>query len=243
MRIAIVDDVKADAETVKGLLTLWGEERAVELKISLFSGGEEFLAAFEPECFDAVFMDIYMGGITGAQTAAAMRERELRTVLVFLTSSNEHIRDAFACHAFEYIEKPPTRDRIFTVMDDIVKILPSEERYIEFICNRQTVRLLYSKVIAAVSVDHYLEITDSSDNTYKTRMNLYELSDRLLTDDRFLLINRGILVNMDFISSFDKNTCLLNNSSTFPVKVRERASVEKKWQDYTFKKIHERLRG
>ncbi len=243
MRIAIVDDVKADAEAVKELLTIWGGERAVELEICCFSGGEEFLGAFDPGRFDAVFMDIYMDDITGAKAAAAMREKDLRTVLVFLTISSEHVREAFACHAFEYIKKPPERDRIFTVMDDIMKILPGEERYIEFTCSRQTVRLLYSNLCAAVSVDHYLEITDSAGCTYKTRMKLYELSDRLMEDGRFLNINKGIIVNMDLIISFDANLCIMRGGQRLPVKVRERAQIEKQWLEYNFEKIRSSQRG
>lgn len=237
MRIAIVDDVSAEVELVKKLLARWSGESAAELDVSCFDSGEAFLDAFSENRFDVVFMDIYMNGITGAETARLLREKDSRVILIFLTSSREHTREAFSCHAFEYIEKPASYDRVFAVMSDIMKIMPSEEKYIEFISCRQTMRLLYSDVISAVSVDHYIEITAASGQTYKTRMKFSDFAESLMTDGRFLKINKGILVNMDFAVSFEGSVCVMRNKLRLPVKVRERARIEKQWLQYNFEKI------
>ena len=45
--------------------------------------------------FDMVFMDIYMNGISVTETAARMREKDCRCVLIFLTTSMEHMPEAF----------------------------------------------------------------------------------------------------------------------------------------------------
>ena len=237
VRIAIVDDIKAEAELIKELLARWSGESAVSLDISCFAGGEVFLDAFSKNRFDVVFMDIYMNCITGTKTAKLMREKDSRVVLIFLTSSAEHTREAFACHAFEYIEKPADYDRIFSVMSDVMKIMPSEEKYIEFTCSRQTTRLLYSNFAATVSLDHYLEITDCSGQVYKTRSKFSDFAEPLMKDGRFLKINKGLLVNMDFVISFDGNICVMPNNLHLPVKVRDRAQIEKQWLDYNFGKI------
>ncbi|MDO5399117.1 MAG: LytTR family DNA-binding domain-containing protein [bacterium] len=237
MKIAIVDDVCAETETAAELLRGFGSKNGIEFDIFCFGSGEEFLGIFESGSFDIIFMDIYMNGMTGVETARAVREKDSRCLLIFFTSSMEHMPDAFSCHAFEYIQKPVTEERILRVMSDALSVLPEKSLYAEFTCNRQTVRLLHSEITAVVSADHYLNVTDISGHVYKTRMRFSEFSEMLENDRRFLQINKGITVNMDFVVSFEKNTCILKNDLVLPVKVRNRLQIEERWYNYTFEQI------
>lgn len=90
MRIAIVNDMAEKSEKMETALKSLGKELALELEVTYFSSGEAFLAAFESGSFDIVFMDIYMNGISVTETAARMREKDCRCVLIFLTTSMEH---------------------------------------------------------------------------------------------------------------------------------------------------------
>lgn len=243
MRIAIVDDLEEEAVFMKKLLYSFADETDLSFDISCFINGREFLAAFERNRFDVVFMDIYMDGMTGVETAEILRKRDIRSILIFLTTSTEHMPEAFSCHAFEYIQKPADYERVRTVMTDVMDLFSETPLYMEFISNRQSVRLLYSDFAAAVSSDHYIEITDISGNVYKTRMKLSDFTEPLLGDSRFLQINKGILVNMDWIVMFEENVCIMQNGLKLPVKVRDRIQIEKIWLSYSFDKIRAAQRG
>lgn len=41
-----------------------------------------------------------MTGISGIDAALKLRQKDTKAVIIFLTSSTEHMREAFACHAF-----------------------------------------------------------------------------------------------------------------------------------------------
>ena len=84
-----------------------------------------------------VFMDIYMDGMDGVSAAARMRERDKNCLLVFLTSSAEFMPEAFSCHAFEYVTKPFSGERIAAVLRDALKVLPDTARYIEIQSDRK----------------------------------------------------------------------------------------------------------
>ncbi len=237
MRIAIVDDRMAEAAFMKKLLCSFADETNLSFDIACFTSGGEFLAAFEQNRFDVVFMDIYMDGMTGVEAARILKKRDNRCVLIFLTTSPEHMREAFVCHAFEYIEKPVDYERVRAVMTDVMNILPDNSRYMEFVCNRQSVRLMYSDFAAEVSADHYIEITDISGCVYKTRMRFSDFAAPLAGDERFLQINKGILVNMDLIDAFENNICIMQNGLKLPVKVRNHIQIEQRWLNYSFDKI------
>ncbi len=243
MRIAVADDNARETELLCSLINEYSESNRLNMTIDSFSDGDELVDNFAPEKYDIVFLDIFMKNLDGVSAAEELRQKDSRLFIVFLTESGGFMSRAFSVHAFDYITKPADRSRIFKVLDDFCALTPSKTSFLELVFNRKKIKLSFCDIIYASSSGHYTEILSKGEILYKPSVPFSSVFDRLSQDERFLLINRGILVNMDFISSFDKNTCILNNSSAFPVRVRERASVERKWQDYTFKKIHERLRG
>ena len=232
-----------ESANMEHALNCLGAELAVEFEIHCFSSGEDFLKHFEPGGFDVVFMDIYMQGMSGTETAAALRHQDSRCILIFLTTSMEHMPEAFACHTFEYIQKPFEPDRIRKVMEDVLRVMPPKARYLTFTSNRQTVRLLYEQFVSAVADDHYVRITDSSGNKYSTRMKFSDFADPLARDKRFLLINKGMLVNMDHITAFGEYGCRMSSGETLPVKVRDRANIEEAWLHYSFSAIRSGQKG
>lgn len=238
MRIAVVDDVSSETDKMEKILQQAAKNNRMTFDISCFESGEAFLNAFENGSFDIIFMDIYMNGISGVDTAREIRRKDRHCLLVFLTSSMEHMPEAFSCHAFEYIQKPVNEARVMQVMTDALNILPTKMKYMEFISNRRTVRLLYSDFAAVVSADHYLNITDSDNNIYKIRQTFSEFISVLENDSRFLQINKGIIVNMDYIVSIEDNICILKNGQTLPLKVRDGLKIREIWYQYGFHQIH-----
>lgn len=238
MRIAIVDDISAEFDIMKKILKRIAVKKCMTFDISCFESGEAFLNVFENNSFDMIFMDIYMNGISGVETAKEIRRTDKYCLLIFLTTSTEHMPEAFSCHAFEYIQKPVTEERITKIVTDAMHIMPPKTQYIKFTSNRQTVRLLYSDFVTVVSDDHYLNITDCNNNTYKIRQTLSEFINSLEDDRRFLQINKGIMVNMDYIISIEDSICTLENGQILPVKVRDGIKIKEIWYQYGFKQIH-----
>ncbi len=238
MRIAIIEDMTSESLNLVKILNNIAEKHYMTFNITCFESGEKFLEIFEKGSFDIIFMDIYLNGIDGVETSRRLRKSDRQCMLIFLTGSMEHMPDAFSCHAFEYIQKPLSAERVGQVMTDAINILTAEQPYIEFTDNRQTIRLMYSDFAAAVSSEHYINITDVDGNTYKTRQTFSEFIQSLNNDSRFLNINKGIIVNMDYVLSIEDNTCTLQNGEPFPVKVRDSIKIKKKWHKYLFEQIH-----
>lgn len=94
MKTAVVDDMQSEALLLEGFLKEYSVKTGHDMDITFFSGGESFLEAFEKEDFDIIFMDIYMNGISGVEVSKKLWESGRKYVLVFLTSSSEHMSDA-----------------------------------------------------------------------------------------------------------------------------------------------------
>lgn len=240
LKIAFVDDEEECLEEMDRLCGSFGEETGYLVDTVAFGSGEAFLAAFDEGGFDLVFMDIYMKGMDGVAAALEMRRQDTGCLLVFLTSSIEFMPNAFSCHAFEYVTKPFSRERIFGVLWDAVRVLPQEQKYIELAVERKTVRVFLDDIVSAITDAHYLDITLADGKRLRCRMTMQEFIKKIDCDARFILVNKGIAVNAEYILRFERGCCVMESGAKFPVRVRSGAKVEQMVRDYHFEKIRKR---
>ena len=106
LNIAIIDDDLQDTERLTAFLAEWSEEHHLNFSVSVFHESTVFLDTLKDRRYNLVFMDIYMGPPGGIETASKLREYDSQAILIFLTSSPEHMPDAFHCHSFDYLVKP-----------------------------------------------------------------------------------------------------------------------------------------
>lgn len=240
MKLAIVDDQSGDAERLETLLTQWAHEKQVELTIRRYESGEAFLADFAPQQYGMVFMDIYLGGLNGIEIAKRLRGVDNACLLTFLTTSADHMAQAFPCHAFDYLEKPADRQRVFKLLDDALALLPEDERFIRLPEGRGDVRLRLNQLVSAESDGNYVTIRMADGRTRRQRMTFTEFTQMLGGDPRFLTPIRGVTLNMDYIDDLQGSRCVMTTGAVFPVKVRDGAKIEATLNQYRFDRLRTR---
>lgn len=243
MKTAIVDDVSAEADSLHRLLAEYSEKTGTDMDITYFSSGEDFLAAFENEDFDIIFMDIYMNGINGVEVSQKLWKSGRKYVLVFLTSSGEHMSDAFSCHAFDYLLKPVTYERLEKVMSDITRSVPAEEKTVRLANGREEFVLPCGSFVCAYSADHYLIIITSDGEEHRIRGSFAAFADAFGDMESFMVINRGTAVNMDLIADIEDGCCIMRDGRRLPIKVREYGNIRRKWHEYRIGRIRAERSG
>ncbi|MBO4457486.1 MAG: response regulator transcription factor [Butyrivibrio sp.] len=239
MNIAIIDDLQTDSDHLKNILLSYAYENSLDLSISTFSSGEEFLSEYENYSYTLIFMDIYMNGLSGIETAKKIRENDMRTAIVFLTSSSEFMPEAFSLHAFDYLSKPAEKTKLYKVMDDLLnnKTSTADVPYLFFTYERESISVPYSDIALIRSIGHYMEIVLKNQRAYKVRMTFASISDLLSEDARFLSVIRGTLVNMDYITSLKDGSCSIVGDMQTPITLRKEKQLEQIWKNYVFNKI------
>lgn len=240
MRIALVDDSEIERGILLSLLTDYGSEKQILFEADCFDSGDAFLAAFSPNKYDIVFMDIFMNGMTGVETAQKMRKQDSQVLLIFLTASADFMPDAFSVHAFHYILKPYQKDAIVTCLEDALVHLPKPEIIISFSINAVEMRIPASQIVSVVADSHYTWIDTRDGEVYHPCATFGTFSKQLSDCDHFLLVSRGVLCNMDQIESFSSDSCLLSTGKTVPVTMRNAKRIEQTWRDYCFSKLASR---
>ncbi|MFL5296246.1 MAG: response regulator [Phenylobacterium sp.] len=111
-RVLLVEDNPINALLARALLTREGCE------IDHAAGGEEAIAAVKVGAYDLILMDMRMPGLSGEETARALRAQGLTTPIVALTA-NAFEDDRHACLAAgmnDFLVKPMSPDALRTVL-------------------------------------------------------------------------------------------------------------------------------
>lgn len=114
MNIAIVDDLKTDSDRLVGFIDTYMKQHNLQYgTLDRFSSGEDFLGAFTPGKYDLIFLDIYMDGITGMETAKRIRQTDHDCRIIFITTSPEFAVESYNVNASFYLLKPIGKDGVF----------------------------------------------------------------------------------------------------------------------------------
>lgn len=226
MEIAIIDDNKEDAKLLAGMCSDWSAASQTDIHYDRYLNGEEFLQSFVPGKYQLIFMDIYMADLSGIDTARIVREQDVECLLVFLTTSREHTWDSFPLHPFDYILKPCTYEQISRVLSEAGRVLPDISRTLEMTYGRQKILFSYQELMSLEADGHYVRITSVGRGALRCYTSSFmSLWDTLCQDKRFLLCNRGIIINMDYVEKYTAQDFVLKNGQAFPIRQNNRNSV------------------
>ena len=141
-----------------------------------------------------------------------LREKCMTVFLVFMTAGEGRYPAAFSVRAFDYIQKPVEEAQIRRILEDIIRI-SSDIRYI---CSER----------------NYMMFSISRGNDRRFRMTFKSAAGQLQDDPRFLIINRGILVNMQHIRNMTIPSCFMDDGTVFPVNRRKAALLQKTYKKW-----------
>ncbi len=232
LRIAVLDDDRAELDRVRRELEALGETGA-----EVFSDAEALLrAAGETPPFDLAFLDIYLPDGTGIQVSEALRRISPGTDLVFITTSLDHAVDAFRLQALHYLVKPVSREDLAEALRRREAAGSAPRPSLTLSVNRESHRVYLDQIVHIQSIRHAVEVTLTDGRCLRVWTPLSELEH--MVDGNFLKINRGVIVNMNEITSMDLETCSLSDGSVLPVKQKDRAVIRRQYNDFLFHELH-----
>ena len=240
MNIACVDDNKEVLQQVKSLLNLYGENNHIAIDCTCFDNTKSFLDDAQQKQYNIVFMDIYFDGqgMTGIDAARILRQKDPQCIIVFLTTSSDHMPEAFAVHAFSYIIKDTLDRQLQNVLDDAIRVLPVAKN-LTISQGGQELAIPHHKIVCVYTDGHYVNIRILGSEPLRIRMTFHELLEKLDPEERFLQINKGVLVNMDHIQAIEEGDCGMIDGTWLPVRHRGRNALIASWRSYQFNKLRE----
>lgn len=202
MRFAICDD---NREHIAILKDYFDEQSALSIETEPYESGEDLVRDYTEnhQRYDALFIDMEMGGMNGIETANAIRDIDERVIIVFVTSHTKYAIESFQCEPLSFIVKPIQKSKIEKVIKVIAKKVLQKRSTISFYEGSEYIRL-YCDDILYCNSEHNDVIIHTKDGTNFVRMTLSDLEKRL-EPGMFFRIHRSFIVNLRYVKKCTKN--------------------------------------
>ncbi len=215
LRVLLVDDEPLARMRLRGLLEACVDPHAEVLAEAATAA--QALAWLKDHACDLLLLDVQMPGLDGLQLAEALRERELRPEIVFVTAHAEHALQAFELEALDYLTKPVRRERLQAALQRVAQRLSeraaakqrreAQDAAAPMIAINDRGRLLripLSEVLYFKAELKYLTLRTAG-QSYVMDGSLSDLEQRL--GDRFMRVHRNALVARDAVRELQRHAC------------------------------------
>jgi DNA-binding LytR/AlgR family response regulator len=236
MRIAIVDDISEERTLLRNRLESQFSRRNVHIDIFEYENGETFLTAAKECPFTVVFLDIYMNGSNGIDTAKELRRSDTDCLLIFTTTSTDHALEGFQVRALHYLVKPYSENDISVLADEILSRIPDSGKYIDVKVNGSNIQIPFRKIIYAEHFSHMIHIYTAGERELVTRQSFDSFITSLKMDSRFYQCNRGVVINLEHAVDFDGSGFRLDNGSNVPVSRKLIKNARQTFMEFLFQR-------
>lgn len=224
--IGICEDMPEERKEIRRVLGEVLEECDVAAEFAEYASGDEMLEAWNREKpnMHLLFLDIYMKGSDGVETARRLRAAGCKATIIFLTMTSDFAIEGYEVEAAGYLLKPLEREKLRLLLkrllsreklsaltlrqgSSVFTILPSEIVFIESRRNRLLI--------------HTVEETIA----YYGRLD--ELAGQLPSGP-FLRCHQSFLVNMNRIRAAEEDF-QMETGAIVPIRVRERRAIREEY--------------
>ena len=236
MKIAIVDDLVSDRNILCECLNKYAQANNIDMDISEFTSGENFLTEFQSGVYDIIFLDIYMAELTGVDTAKNIFAADKKCKIKFLSTSNSFAAESYEVNAVQYILKPLNPEKLNNVLDRCTADMVHESKVLNVISNKVPVKIYFKDIL-------YVDITINTvnihlkDKVIHTGGRFYNTVAPLLEDKNFMECYKGIVVNMEHIHKNIDSDFVLDNDERIPIRKRQKSEILRKYMEYEFENM------
>ncbi len=213
-RIAICDDVRADANYLCGIVETWAQKSNVAVELKTFPSAEAFLFAYaEDKLWHILLLDVEMGKMSGVELAKTVRRENKELQIVFVTGYSDYISDGYDVEALHYLVKPVSEEKLMAVLDRAVQRLIRSERALFFDAHGEAVRIPLREIRYFEVRQNY--VTIHAGQEYVLKKTLGELEKEL--DNGFFRTGRSFVVNLSYIRKITKTEVHLSDDTAIPL--------------------------
>lgn len=230
LHIALCDD---EPIWLEKMAHYFASRQDLAITTTRYSDGEALVRDCRAQLqhFDAVFLDMEMLGLSGIDTAQALREMGSDVVIVFVTSHSEYAIDGYDYGAFGYLLKSSLDQKLPGLTDRLIEKLNEQSGTIVVKTTQGEVVLKREDIVYCEKSRHYVIVhTQTADHQARLSLNDFEAS---LQSPLFVRTHRGFLVNLMYVKRIrEKNVVMKDETLNIPVGREYKEELRKAWNLY-----------
>ena len=169
----------------------------------------------------------------GGEVARRLRELEKDFLLVFITGYDNYMLESFEVLPFRYVLKPIDSEKLEPILQQIMIELEHHMQYLFYKVGKKHCQLRIRDIVVI-----------SSELGRKVRVDLVDKRDaqfyfklkkllKLLPNSHFFQINRGIIINMNYITGIIGDQITLENGMTVYISRGNRKKFKQAYTEFS----------
>lgn len=228
MKIALCDDEKAIREDIKSMSVSFFNNKNIPCSIDTFDSFQSFY--IKNSDYDMVFLDYSMPGEEdGIEFAKRLRAVNKGILIIFLTAFPEHVFESFSLNTFRYLVKPINEKQLYEALDSFIEIYKTNKKTLVTFAEKNYV--LDSDDVMYIEAAKRYTVVRTTGNTFCSNKGISSY-DAEINNPHFFRTHRSYIVNMKYISSFERKMITMTNGERVPVSPKRYEEFEKNYFSY-----------
>ena len=238
MLIAICEDNQRHRDEIAALCEEWTVvHQDCPLTVHAYLTPETLLNAHEhPLDYDLYFLDIEFGktaSMNGYHLAEIIREHNRASIIVFITNSKDYLQNGYTVSAYRYLIKPVSKKQIFNCLNYCMNnTLSSSDPFLPLVKKDGISRIRIKEIILVESGLHSVTIQMVNGSETARLYESFEDYIKTFPDEWFVRIQRGLVINVLYITRFTKESVFLSTGLDFFIGRRYRSAAYKRLRQF-----------
>ncbi|MDE7322579.1 MAG: LytTR family DNA-binding domain-containing protein [Lachnospiraceae bacterium] len=236
MKIVVCDDSMEDLVEIEGLLEEYKKNNTdIKFDVIRFTDSSALYQKIqEGELGDIYILDMIMSDKTGIDIGSLIRSTNERSVIIYITSSDDYALEAYGVRAVRYLLKPVRGELFFEALDYAVSDAAKVKKDAEYPVKTKEglVFVPYSKIEYIENYSRVLNVWLTDGKIVKSifiRKSFDEEVKVIAEDRNFLQVHKSFLVNLNYVKKLASGNIVMHSGRSIPVSRTRAADVKKEY--------------
>lgn len=228
LNILICDDEPQFADELYTHVKAYMDERGFPCRIDATQSPTQALK--NGTAYHLAFLDVQMDEMDGISLAKALKQRNSKIALFFVTNYNKYQDDAMDLRALRYFEKPFDPVRLYAGLDKAMEYISGTYVDVFSSVNGEHKRTVIDDIVYIMR-DNRRVVMVTKDGAFTTKQS-FDWWREHLPSAFFCHVHNAFLVNLHYVGSYSYTELTLTDSTVIPIASRKQAAFRKFWFDY-----------
>lgn len=212
MKIAICNSNNNYLKMIKNTIYCFAEFKHMDLIVDCYSRGETLLGSNMK--YEMIFLCSEPYSKTALEIAKKVRERDEKCAIVFLSKDTSFVLEAFKVKAFRFLTEPIKQSDIIRVMEEFFEM--KGYNYYLWVKSGADIYCVNTGEIMYLEANNKTCFIHSEGKQLKCNRTMARVYN-VLPESHFLKINRAFIVNIDYVSAYNRQQVYLKNGEVLRV--------------------------
>ncbi len=230
MNIAICDDNENDAFYAIDIIRETTKELHIPADVDYYSTASEveFKLLKKKEPLDILILDIDMPEITGLQLASKLRSKGVDIIIIFLSAHEDFVFRAIEFQPFRYIRKIRLEKEMPIAIRSAIRVInANKDEQVILNTDNGEKKVMLSEIMY-YEIDKRKIIVHLKNGVILTLNKTIAEMQKHINSEKFIMIHRGCVVNVDHVDNINDFTITLDNKEVLIVSRTRYKDVKQK---------------